>query len=607
MKTINRLACTLFAAALLGLGAAAAAQEQPTLKDVIEGSKEVAQEEAEPADTRELPPSAAAPPSQVGPVDDFDRGVPRTAVEGFIEAARNRDWERAAAYLDLRNLPRGMDARNGPRLAEELKIVLDRALWIDYASLSASPEGHAEDGLPAYRDRVGVIDMPDGKVEVLLQQVPREDGVLIWKISNRTVGAIPKLFAQYRYGPLAERLTAALPEFEVLGLESWQWVGMFVLGAATFALSWTITAVLAWAFRRRGTELGKRSADLFSGSVRFLLFVLLFGKSMELLAPTLALRAIMSAGTLSTVATAWVSVRLAGLLFEILGHRLDRRRPGSKVLLRPLETLTTIVIVFVAVLVWLGNVGYNVTTLVAGLGIGGVAVALAAQKSLEDVFGAVTVYGGRPVAVGDFCRFGDRVGTVEEIGLRWTRVRTLDDTLVSMPTGEFAQLALENFARRTKIWFHPTIRLRYETTPDQLRCVPVEIRTLFYSHPRVLADPARIRFVGFGESSLDLEVFAYVETTDYGEYLEIAEDLYLRIMTIIEEAGSGLALPARTQYVAPEAGLDTERAHAAEARVDEWRKQRELYLPRFPDERIAALRGSLPYPPEGAPTPADVG
>ena len=190
---------------------------------------------------------------------------------------------------------------------------------------------------------------------------------------------------------------------------------------------------------------------------------------------------------------------------------------------------------------------------------------------------------------------------MEEIGLRWTKVRTLDDTVVTVPNSEFAKQQLENYALRQKIWYHPRLQLRYETTPDQLRYILVEIRKLLYGHPKVLPDPARIRFVGFSDWSLDLDVFAYVDTRVYGEFLEIAEDLNLRIMRIVAEAGSGFALPSQTTYLESPLGLDVERAGAAEARVGEWREKQELYLPRFPESKIADLQGSVPYPPEGSP------
>jgi MscS family membrane protein len=341
--------------------------------------------------------------------------------------------------------------------------------------------------------------------------------------------------------------------------------------------------------------------------VRFLLFVLLLRQATELLAPSLVMRALLGAQTLLILVVAWVAVRAADLLFDGLLEPPGGERTGYAVFVRPLRTTARIVIVLAALLVWLDNVGFHVTTLLAGVGIGGIALALGAQKSLEDVFGALTLYGARPVGVGDFCRFGDRVGTVEEIGLRWTRVRTLDHTIVSIPNGEFAKLQLENYAERRKLWYHPRLRLRYETTPDQLRYVLVEIRKLLYAHPRVLSDPARIRFVGFGDYSLDLDVFAYVDTRDYGEFLEISEDLNLRILEIVEQAGASVAIPSQTTYVESGSGIDAERARAAEARVGEWRERRELYLPHFPEETVSELRGSLPYPPEGSPEASPVG
>jgi MscS family membrane protein len=116
----------------------------------------------------------------------------------------------------------------------------------------------------------------------------------------------------------------------------------------------------------------------------------------------------------------------------------------------------------------------------------------------------------------------------------------------------------------------------------------------------VLPDPARIRFVGFGESSLDLDIFAYIDVIDYGEYLEIAEDLKLRIMALIAKAGSGFALP-QNLYVERSKGLDVERAQEAEAQVTRWKEEQALYLPNFPLDQISSLRGSLDYPPVGSP------
>jgi MscS family membrane protein len=576
---------------------AGASAQEPTLKDVLAGD----QEEAAPAPTPEEKPAAAPALAPMGPLDEFDRGVPRTSVEGFTAAALAADWERAVEYLDLRSLPPGMDEYEGTELAHALSVVLERALWIDLDQLSLEPEGRRDDGLPAYRDPVGVVETPEGKIPILLQRVPRGDGVSIWKFSNRTIGQVPMLYRYHGYGPLAEVLTELVPSFRLLGIESWQWVGMFGLGVVSFLLAWLLSIALARLLRVRQSLSGPRITRLVRGPIQFLVFVILFREGVHYLAPSLVLRAVLNTELFLIAAVSWTAFRVSDLLFDRSLEPLGREPGGVAVFLRPLRTASRTLIVLAGSVLWLQNVGFNVGALLAGLGIGGVALALAAQKSLEDVFGAITLFSSRPVRVGDFCRFGDRIGTVEEIGLRWTRVRTLDHTVVNVPNSEFAKDKLENYSERRRIWYHPRLRLRYETTPEQLRYVLVEARKLLYSHPRVLDDPCRIRFVGFGEWSLDLDVFAYVATQDYGEFLEIAEDLNLRLMDVVRRAGSGIALPSRTTYVESGAGVDAERRQAAEAEVGEWRSRRELFLPSFPEPAIAELRGALPYPPEGSP------
>jgi MscS family membrane protein len=247
------------------------------------------------------------------------------------------------------------------------------------------------------------------------------------------------------------------------------------------------------------------------------------------------------------------------------------------------------------------NLGIPLTPVLAGLGVGGIAVALAAQNSLENLIGGFNLFTDRPIRVGDFCRFGQRIGTVEEIGLRSTRVRSLDDTVISIPNSSFSKMELENFAKRTKVWYHPRIQLAKSATPDQVRFVLVEVRKMLYSHPKVDPKPARIRFVEFGTSSLDLDIFAYVSVTDYGEYLGVAEDLNLRIMEIVSRAGTSLAVPVQRTLLerVPEPAHD--RVQQVEQQVRTWRENDQLYLPSFPEDVVAQMRNSLPYPPTGAP------
>jgi len=260
-----------------------------------------------------------------------------------------------------------------------------------------------------------------------------------------------------------------------------------------------------------------------------------------------------------------------------------------------------IVVAILALIAVLQNVGINVTGVLAGLGIGGLAVALAAQKTVENLFGGITLILDQPVRVGDFCRFGQKLGTVEEIGLRSTRIRTLERTLVSVPNGQFVSFELENFTARDRCWLQTILGLRYETTPDQLRYVLVELRTMLYAHPMVAANP-RIRLVKLGESSLDLEIFAYVPTANYDEFLAVREDIYLRIMDIVAQSGTSLAFPSQTTYTASDSGIDEAKRAAAEARVREWREAGTLYMPDFPADTVSALDGTIRYPPSGSAT-----
>lgn len=162
-------------------------------------------------------------------------------------------------------------------------------------------------------------------------------------------------------------------------------------------------------------------------------------------------------------------------------------------------------------------------------------------------------------------------------------------------------MQLENYTKRDKICYSPRIKLRQDTTSDQLRYILVEIRSILYAHPKVLDDPAKVRFVKFGESSLDLEIFAYVDVTDWDEFQKVAEDLNLRIMDVVKQAGSGIAKPAQTMYIERGAGKEDEQARTAEDQVNNWRQNNAMYIPSFPQDTIEELRGSLDSPPVGSP------
>ncbi len=537
------------------------------------------------------------------PVDDLDRGTPRRAVEGFLKTTRDHDYRTAAEYLDLRGVPASEAKTLGARLARQLKIVLDQKLPVDVEALSDSPSGYRNDLLPPDVEQVGRIDTAGGPVHIRLRRVPREDGIRIWKFSAATVAAIPGLYKRYAHGPLGEVLPGAVFDTELLDTQVRQWIALPIIIGLGYALGLLVTGLGVRLLRRWRNELVSALSRFVVGPVRLVTVVLFLSLVRRLLLLSLTVDRMLTAleEILLIIAIAWMTLRVVESFEEVVRTRALKRGRVTLLPLLPVARRTAkILIATFAGLAVLHSFGVNVITVLAGLGVGGIAVALAAQKTVENFIGGITLYADQPVRVGEFCRFGATLGTVEEVGLRSTRVRTLDRTVVTIPNAEFSNLQIENFARRERIWYHPTISLRYETTPDQIRYVLVEVRRMLYAHPKVDSASARIRFAGFGSSSLDLEVFSYVNESDYGTYLEIAEDLNLRIMDIVAAAGSSFAFPSQTTYLEQGSGLDRDRARTAEAKVKEWRERHELCLPSFPREKIAELENTLDYPPDGS-------
>ena len=531
-----------------------------------------------------------------------NRGVPRTTVQGFFLAVQERDFEKAAEYLDLRHLPEEVKKIPGAELAREFRIVLARTIWIDVGEISLDPEGHDNDGLPPYRDRVGRIKAESKTFDILLQKVPRGDGVSIWKFSNKTIAQIPEMYAMFGHEFLDEMLPPWFFEIRIFEIYLGEWVAILAIGLLSYLVAVGLTTPLYYWMRRKEAPFSTQLLKFFQRPFRLLVLIIIGNQLLSMLQLSLVAQALLHAKTITFVIVTWFAIRAIDFGFVRFAIRMKKKgQTGMAVLLPTLGNVLKIVLAFAAVIFWLDNIGVKVTALVAGLGIGGLAVALAAQKSLENVIGAITLYMSRPVKVGDFCRFGDSCGTVEEIGLRATKVRTHDSTVIHVPNAEFSSIQLENFSLREHMWYHPTIRLRYETTPNQLRYILVEVRKMFYAHPKMLPSPARIRFEGFGEHSLDLQVFAFLDVTNPDNFTEVAEDLNLRIMDIVAKAGTEFAIPAQAVYIQRGKSLDETQAHIADEEVQDWIKQDALFIPRFPQEKIDELQGSLDYPPKGSP------
>jgi MscS family membrane protein len=531
--------------------------------------------------------------------DPLGRETPSGTVYGFLHIAQDGNYQAAADYLQMATARR---QSQGAVLAEKLKVLMDRAFVTGLRRLSTSPEGNPEYGEPD-QQTIGTFSSGDVEVPVVLVRVNDPNSGKIWLFSAETLNKVPELYDNTKAHQVETRLPPSLVRNTFLGMPLWQWLALLAAVPLAFAVGWAMVLLLAmprqlWIkFRNRPNlhSYSRLSTPLlisFSGIAHRVIAAYL---GLPLLPRLYYYRII---GVVISVGFFWFLLRAATLTMQRLRTRaISAGRSGTGTLVVLGERLVKVVLLIAAVLATLGILGFNLTTLLAGLGIGGIAIAFAAQKTLENLFGGVSVLADEVIRVGDFCRFGDRVGTVEDISLRSTRIRTLERTELSIPNGSLATMNIENFTRRDKFLFNPTLAIRGETSADQLRYLLAEVRRMLYEHPKVESDSARIRLAGVDKGVLSLEIFSYIITRDQAEFSAICEDLWLRMMEIVENSGSRFAGPSQIVHFSRDSGLDKERAVAAEQQVQQWRDQHQLPFPDFAPADKSAFRGSIVYPP----------
>jgi len=246
----------------------------------------------------------------------------------------------------------------------------------------------------------------------------------------------------------------------------------------------------------------------------------------------------------------WFLYNLVGLLDAWLGHWTQKTESTLDDHLLPFlrKGLRSFVVVMMG-LMMAQTLGYPISGLLASLGIGGLAVALAAKDSLANIFGSLMIILDRPFQIGDWVKAGDLEGTVEEIGFRSTRIRTFAKTLITVPNSTLTNLAIDNFSRMPKRRIKMSVGVSYATTPAQMREAVDKIRELLRTHPAIDQEFFLVNFTDFGASSLDILVYCFTRTTAWGEYLEAREDVCLKIMDLLEEMGLEIAFPSRTIYL----------------------------------------------------------
>jgi MscS family membrane protein len=502
------------------------------------------------------PPSSAQ--QQEAP-DPLGRTTPRGMFLGFNRVVHRGDLATSTQYMQGTERQR----RDWQPLARHLGELIDRHFDQVFTTINDSATGALDDGLPPDREKLGPLRMKNGETDIILVRV--KDPVLgpLWLISSETLAKVPALYKDIEKSWVERVMPQPLLDHDLFGISLAQWMlllASLLIPLWSFSILISLVVLLA---KIPSTDSTRRNLDTWRERTHWPLLA-----ALTLIAHLIVLRSLgfslsfrvidFRLGAMALIAAITLLIlRISAICFGRARSSLQqRRRPETESLMLLGQRVFNVVIILGAILLILTVIGVDTTTALTGVGIGGVALALGARRTLENVLGGISLIADKVLAVGDFCCVSNRLGTIEDITLRSIRLRTLEQTLLSIPTGILSQESVENFTSRKKILVQTPLRLRYGARPDQVRTVLEGIRHLLVQNPKVETETARVRLVNFGEQAIELELFAYVLTPDIVEFLGVREEIFLHVADIVESAGTEFA--SRTELAIVKSATDRE-------------------------------------------------
>lgn len=483
--------------------------------------------------------------------EPIDPGSPRASVAVFLEQCRAGRHAEAARALSVTS----RQSKRASELARRLQAVLDRHVWLDLDTVSALPNGNIKDGLPVSLEEIARIPKT-GTAGEPVRLTRRASGDPRWVFSQSTVARIDSWYDALEHRWFLENLPLPLLRPGPRGLLWWQWLALPVLWLGAWSVGYLLSRLSRGLFARLARRTTSELDDILVARIGGPLTLACTLGVFYLGVPWLALyrpaeqfvSALIHGALLFTFF--WALSRLIDVWGTVLAASpWAEQRSTSRSLVSLGVRVGKIVVLMIAVVAFVSELGYPVASLVAGLGVGGLAVALAAQKTLENLFGAFSIGADQPFREGDFIKVEDFLGTVENVGLRSTKIRTLDRTLISLPNGKLSEMRLESYTARDRIRLACTIGLVYGTQAAQVRAVLAGLERVLREHPKIWPDNVVVRFKEFGDSALHIEVMAWFLTSDYSEFLAIRQDVLLEFMRVVQEAGTEFAFPTRTVHV----------------------------------------------------------
>jgi MscS family membrane protein len=522
-------------------------------------------------------PAAAAVQSNAPPPDPLGRETPRGCVLGFIRAAQEEKYALAAEYFEPFKSRKHPSQEEEEEVALQLLTIFNQKFGGPLEMVSRDPQGRLDDGLPPDQERVS-NGLGTDSFPIILVRIEDEQNRRLWYFSRATLEEVPSYYDSLSFPEMEKHIPEYLVQHRLLSMPYWQWLAIVLFLPVAFVVARVVTLVLALLLRFSRKARHRPALPMEPvrrvGPLTLLIALFLHYGLVAYIGTSLLYRIFYRRVLWICVAISfyWLLTRGTQAIAARLGASLTSRGLyAERSMVSLLRRFVEVTIFVFVLLVVLHGLGFDVSTALAGVGIGTLALGLGAQKTFENMFGGVSVLFDKVIQVGDVVKVNGQTGVVEDIGLRSTRLRTPDRTVLSVPNGTMATAVLENLRFRDKFLCQQTIRLRYELAPDHVRYVLERIRHVLREHPKVEDSSARVRFIRFSDNSLDVEIFCYLLENDYNAYVETQEALLLFIMDELEQAGAVLALPSQTTYVTQDSWVDPEKAKAAKKAMEKMR------------------------------------
>jgi MscS family membrane protein len=517
--------------------------------------------------------ATSASPQPAVPPDPLGRETPRGCLLGFIKATQDEKYEIAVQYFQpaRRHAPQ----EDEEELAEQLLAIMNQKFTGRLDVLSREPQGQLDDGLPPNEEKISAAD---NSFSILLIRTEDDQGRKLWYISRTTLEQVPKVYDSLTFPEIEKKIPQYLVEHRFLAVPYWQWLAIVLFLPLAFVIARVLTLIFEKARRTwrmaRHLPLPPRDRLTKIGPFTFMIALLIHYVLVAQIGTSLLYRYYYRRIILICLAIAfyWLLTRMTRALSSRIAASLSSRGMyAERSIVALIRRFIEVSIFILVTLILLHGLGFNVSAALAGVGIGTLALGLGAQKTFENMFGGVSILFDKVVLIGDSCRINNQSGVVEDIGLRSTRLRTPERTLLSIPNGTMATATIENLRFRDKFLCQQVIRLRYDLSPDHVRFVLEEIRQLMLDNPKVEDSTSRARFTRFAEYALEIEIFCYVLESDFASYLSTQEALLLSIMDALEKAGAVVALPTQTTIVTQDSWVDPEKEKAAQSAVEKMR------------------------------------